>query len=66
MFQRPDQSVLDQYIAGKITEEQLVEQSDYEERWGFPWEYRRCYGTKQWQMRSPNLYRSIQIIKPLC
>ena len=39
MFQRPDQSVLDQYIAGKITEEQLVEQSDYEERWGFPWEY---------------------------
>ncbi|MEW6494646.1 MAG: ChaN family lipoprotein [Cyanobacteriota bacterium] len=39
MFQRPFQAVLDQYLAGKITEAQLVEQSDYEERWGFPWEY---------------------------
>lgn len=39
MFQRPYQNILDQYIAGKITEEQLIEQSEYEERWGFPWEY---------------------------
>lgn len=39
MFQRPFQDVLDQYLAGKITEAQLVEQSDYEKRWGFPWEY---------------------------
>ncbi len=38
MFQRPFQDVLDQYIAGKITEAQLVEQSEYEKRWGFPWE----------------------------
>lgn len=39
MFQRPYQNVIDQYLAGEITEEQLVEQSEYEERWGFPWEY---------------------------
>lgn len=39
MFQRPFQDVLDQYLAGKITEVQLVEQSEYEKRWGFPWEY---------------------------
>jgi uncharacterized iron-regulated protein len=39
MFQRPFQDVLDQYLAGKITEAQLVEQSEYDERWGFPWEY---------------------------
>src|SRR4028118_1234087 len=38
MFQRPFQDVLDQYLAGKITETQLVEQSEYEKRWGFPWE----------------------------
>lgn len=39
MFQRPYQNILDQYIAGKITEEQFIEQSEYEQRWGFPWEY---------------------------
>lgn len=39
MFQRPYQNILDQYIAGKITEEELIEQSEYEERWSFPWEY---------------------------
>ncbi|GAB4178312.1 MAG: ChaN family lipoprotein [Coleofasciculaceae cyanobacterium] len=39
MFQRPYQNVIDRYLAGEITEQQLVEQSEYEERWGFPWEY---------------------------
>ena len=38
MFQRPFQDVLDQYLVGKITEAQLVEQSEYEKRWSFPWE----------------------------
>ncbi|MBD1922306.1 ChaN family lipoprotein [Microcoleus sp. FACHB-831] len=38
MFQRPYQDVLDRYIAGKITETQLIEQSEYEQRWVFPWE----------------------------
>lgn len=39
MFQRPFQSVLDQYLAGKLTEEQLIEQTEYNQRWRFPWEY---------------------------
>jgi uncharacterized iron-regulated protein len=39
MFQCPYQTILDQYIAGNITEEQLIEQSEYNQRWGFPWEY---------------------------
>lgn len=38
MFQRPFQSVLDQYIAGELTEAELIEQSEYETRWGFDWE----------------------------
>jgi uncharacterized iron-regulated protein len=38
MFQRPFQPVLDRYIAGEITEAELVAQSEYETRWGFPWE----------------------------
>jgi uncharacterized iron-regulated protein len=37
MFQRPFQPVLDQYLAGAITEAELVEQTEYEQRWGFPW-----------------------------
>lgn len=38
MFQRPYQNVLDQYLKGEITESQLIEQSQYHQRWGFPWE----------------------------
>ncbi|NJN20292.1 MAG: ChaN family lipoprotein [Leptolyngbya sp. RL_3_1] len=38
MFQRPFQPVLDQYLAGEITEAELIEQTEYEQRWGFPWE----------------------------
>jgi uncharacterized iron-regulated protein len=39
MFQRPYQQFLDQYIAGKITEQELLEKTEYNQRWGFPWEY---------------------------
>lgn len=39
MFQRPYQNILDQYLAGKITEAQLLEQTEYEQRWGFSWEH---------------------------
>ncbi len=38
MFQRPFQNVINQYLAGKITEEELVKQTEYEQRWGFDWE----------------------------
>ncbi|MEA5539507.1 ChaN family lipoprotein [Limnoraphis robusta Tam1] len=37
MFQRPYQEVLDQYIAGSISETELIEKSQYLQRWGFPW-----------------------------
>jgi uncharacterized iron-regulated protein len=39
MFQRPHQPLLDQYLAGKITESELQKRSEYDQRWGFPWEY---------------------------
>ncbi|MGB3789011.1 MAG: ChaN family lipoprotein [Phormidesmis sp.] len=39
MFQRPFQSALDSYLAGTITEAELVEQSEYKTRWGFDWEF---------------------------
>ncbi|MEM6751554.1 MAG: ChaN family lipoprotein [Cyanobacteria bacterium P01_C01_bin.38] len=38
MFQRPFQEAINQYIAGKITESQLVEKTEYKNRWGFDWE----------------------------
>jgi uncharacterized iron-regulated protein len=38
MFQRPFQGALDQYLAGKIDEAQLIELTEYNQRWGFPWE----------------------------
>ncbi len=36
-FQRPYQRVLDDYQKGKLTEAQLIANSEYETRWGFPW-----------------------------
>jgi uncharacterized iron-regulated protein len=38
MFQRPSQNAIDNYLAGKITEAELIKQTEYEKRWGFPWE----------------------------
>ena len=39
MFQRPFQPVIDRYLAGELSEEELVIQTQYMERWGFPWEF---------------------------
>ncbi len=39
MFQRPFQSYIDRYLAGNINEEDLRDRTEYDERWGFPWEY---------------------------
>jgi len=39
MFQRPFQPMLDRYLAGIITESQLREQTEYDVRWGFDWEF---------------------------
>ncbi|MBO9998802.1 MAG: ChaN family lipoprotein [Cyanobacteria bacterium SID2] len=38
MFQRPYQEAIDRYLTGDITEAELLEQTEYETRWGFPWE----------------------------
>lgn len=39
MFQRPFQSALDRYIAGSITAAELQRATEYDDRWGFPWEF---------------------------
>lgn len=39
MFQRPFQTVLDRYLAGEMTEAELQEQTEYDQRWGFDWEF---------------------------
>jgi uncharacterized iron-regulated protein len=38
MFQRPAQPILDRYLAGKITEAELRQQTEFDRRWGFSWE----------------------------
>ncbi|MGW8310789.1 MAG: ChaN family lipoprotein [Thiogranum sp.] len=35
MFQQPFQSVLDDYVAGKLSEEELLRGTEYYQRWGF-------------------------------
>ena len=39
MFQRPFQSVLDRYLSGEINETELRQQTEYDTRWGYDWEY---------------------------
>ena len=39
MFQRPFQGAIDRYLRGEITETELIAETEYESRWGFPWEY---------------------------
>jgi uncharacterized iron-regulated protein len=39
MFQRPYQVAIDRYLAGEIDEATLQQQTEYDQRWGFPWEY---------------------------
>ncbi|HIK46661.1 MAG TPA: ChaN family lipoprotein [Leptolyngbyaceae cyanobacterium M65_K2018_010] len=39
MFQRPFQEVVNRYLAGELSEAELVEQTEYEQRWGFDWEF---------------------------
>ena len=39
MFQRPYQNVLNRYLAGQVSEQELLKQSEYNLMWGFPWKY---------------------------
>jgi uncharacterized iron-regulated protein len=38
MFQIPYQGAIDRYLAGKLSERELVEQTEYERRWSYAWE----------------------------
>jgi uncharacterized iron-regulated protein len=38
MFQRPFQGVVNDYINGKISEAEFLQKTEYEKRWGFPWD----------------------------
>ncbi len=38
MFQKPYQGSIDKYLAGQISEAELLTQTEYQQRWGFPWE----------------------------
>jgi len=38
MFQRPFQWALDHYLAGSLSESDLIRQTEYANRWGFDWE----------------------------
>lgn len=39
MFQRPYQTALNRYLDSTLTETELLAQSEYEKRWGYPWEF---------------------------
>ncbi len=39
MFQRPFQGVLDDFVDGKISEEQMRLRSDWKRRWNYDWKY---------------------------
>lgn len=39
MFQRPFQPVLDRYLIGEISETELREATEYDQRWGWDWEF---------------------------
>ncbi|WP_448588585.1 ChaN family lipoprotein [Thermocrinis sp.] len=39
MFQQPFQKYIDDYLSGRISEEEMLEKTKYRERWGFPPDY---------------------------
>lgn len=41
MFQQPFQQYLDLYIEGKISEDELLEKTEYKKRWGYDFKYYR-------------------------
>lgn len=42
MFQRPFQFALDGYVAGSLSDDELVIQSEYDDRWGYDFDYYRA------------------------
>ncbi|MEZ0323551.1 MAG: ChaN family lipoprotein [Hydrogenothermaceae bacterium] len=41
MFQQPFQQYLDDYINGELSEEKLIEKTEYKKRWGYNFEFYR-------------------------
>ncbi|MBI4833367.1 MAG: ChaN family lipoprotein [Planctomycetes bacterium] len=41
MFQHPYQKDLNAYLKNEITETDMLKNTEYEERWGYPWEFYR-------------------------
>src|SRR5690606_19169315 len=41
MFQRPYQSHLDDFLAGRIGEKEMLEKTEYAKRWGYDWDLYR-------------------------
>ena len=39
MFQRPFQPIIDRYLNREISEDELREQTEYDTRWGFDWDF---------------------------
>lgn len=39
MFQQPFQDYLDEYIAGKLDENQMIDKTEYKRRWGYDFDY---------------------------
>ncbi|MEX0270253.1 ChaN family lipoprotein [Leptolyngbyaceae cyanobacterium UHCC 1019] len=39
MFQRPYQLAIDRYLAGNLSEAELQNATQYQKRWGYPWEF---------------------------
>lgn len=39
MFQRPFQGVLDDFVEGRITEEEMLSRTDWKRRWSYDWSY---------------------------
>lgn len=38
MFQRPYQGAIDRYFKGELTESEFLAATEYDSRWGFPWD----------------------------
>ncbi len=61
MFQQPFQKHLDDYIACQISEEEMLEKTEYRRRWGFPteyysslWRFAKEKGIKIYALNIPN------------
>ncbi len=53
MYTRPKQDFLDSWVAGKLTEEEFLTQSEWKTQWGFPYEFYKPVFEAARQTKSP-------------